>query len=410
MSSILEKRFNVIFNYTNDCIFICDLDGNIKESNDKCIIHFGKDFKNKNLLDINKNLSENIDYVKSTELVQSFIKNIKTGKRNFPCHFTIIPIHKRNVVSEIIVIVKNIKDIELLREKIENLELTVENLAKENKMYKSIIEEKDVSAAYSKALKKLEIINEKLEAINKNLTKELELASILQKSLVPAIAPPDKRLSFAFHFEPMGHVGGDYYDFLKVKPGNYGVMLADVSGHGVSSAFIAAMFKISFMNYGAGIISPSRVLKKLNEEYCSVIKTGDYVTAFYTIFNLDEKKLRFSGAGHPMPILYHKKKGHVELLPSDGFFIGMFENASYRDSERDFNRGDRYLVYTDGIVEAYSEEKKEQFGEERLKESFESHKAEPLDEMIKSIISDVKKFMKKSKFYDDLTMVAVEYK
>ena len=410
MSSNLEKRFNAIFNYTNDCIFICDLEGNIKESNDKCPIHLGKDFKGKNILDIDKSFAENIDYVKSTELVQSFIKNIKSSKKTFPCHFIFIPIHRRNCIDEIIVIVKNVKDIELLREKVENLNLTIENIRKENSFYKSIVEEKDVSSAYSKTLKKLEIANEKLETINKNLTKELELASILQKSLVPNIAPPDERLNFAFHFEPMGHVGGDYYEFLKVKPENYGVMLADVSGHGVSSAFIAAMFKISFLNYGAGIISPSRVFKKLNEEYCSVIKTGDYVTAFYTIFNLEDKKLRFSGAGHPMPILYHKRKDEVELLPSDGFFIGMFENASYKDSERDFNRGDRYLVYTDGIIEAYSEEMEEQFGEERLKESFNHYKKEPLNDMIAGIIYDVKNFMKKSKFYDDLTMVAVEFK
>ena len=410
MLTNLEKRFNAIFNYSCDCIFICDTNGNIIKSNEKCIIHLGKDFSGKNLLDIDKGLIENIDYVKSTELVQSFVKNIKIVKNYSPYHFTFIPIHKKNRVNEIIVIIKNVKDVELLRKQIEKLNLKIKNLTEENRVYNLIINKKDVSIAYSKALKKLEIANEKLENINKNLNKELELASILQRSLVPDIAPPDKRLNFAFHFEPMGHVGGDYYEFLKLKKANYGVMLADVSGHGVSSAFIAAMFKISFMNYGAGIISPSRVLKKLNEEYCSVIKTGDYVTAFYTIFNLDERKLRFSGAGHPMPILYHKKKDEIEFLPSDGFFIGMFENASYKDSERDFNKGDKYLVYTDGIVEAYSEEIGEQFGEERLKESFERHKNEKLNDMITGIISDVKKFMKKSRFYDDLTMVAVEFK
>ena len=88
----------------------------------------------------------------------------------------------------------------------------------------------------------------------------------------------------------------------------------------------------------------------------------------------------------------------------------MFEKAEYEDSSASFTRGDRYLVYTDGIIEAYSEEVEEQFGEKRLHDSFKKHIERPLDQMIRSIINDVKKFMGKSKFYDDLAIVAVEYR
>ena len=129
-----------------------------------------------------------------------------------------------------------------------------------------------------------------------------------------------------------------------------------------------------------------------------------------TVFDPVKRKMTYSGAGHPRPLLLRRKTDTIDFLRSKGFFLGMFEGAEYTDTTIDFTRGDRYLVYTDGIIEAYSEEKKKQFGSKKLLRGFEMYRNKPIDILLNSIISDVKKFMKKSQFYDDLAMVAVEYK
>ncbi len=102
--------------------------------------------------------------------------------------------------------------------------------------------------------------------------------------------------------------------------------------------------------------------------------------------------------------------GKINTLNSRGFFIGMFENAEYRDLTIELCEGDRLMVFTDGIIEAYSDERKEQYGEKRLLKNFKSCFNLPINRMINCIVDDVKTFMKKSIFYDDLAIVATEIK
>ncbi len=409
MGEMEVARYNAIFTYSNDCILIIDKNGKILNCNEKCSIIAGEDLSGKNLIDIDDNFEEDIEYALSTGLIQTFYRKVPFKNKTLSCHFTFIPIVINERVEEILLVVRNVNEVEQLRLEVEKLKERIKKLSSERRILKNkLTGNKDIDL--EEALRKLEIANEKLETINSNLTKELELASILQKTLVSQEIPSEERLEFVFKFEPMGMVGGDFYDVIDLGNDNYGVMIADVSGHGVSSAFISAMFKISFMNYSSHIKYPSKVLKRLNDQYCSLIKTGDYVTAFYTIFDLKNENMRFSGAGHPMPILYHKKSDTIDFIPSEGFFIGMFEDAKYKDGLNTFQPGDRFMAYTDGIIEAYSKKRSEQFGEKRLKDSFIKHKDEPLKQMVDSIIKDVKRFMGKSKFYDDLTIVAVEFK
>jgi serine phosphatase RsbU (regulator of sigma subunit) len=208
----------------------------------------------------------------------------------------------------------------------------------------------------------------------------------------------------------MQFVGGDYYDVLDLGNGKKGVIIADVSGHGVSSAFIAAMLKVSFADYAPRFHSPAEVLKWLNTRYCEVIQTGDYATAFYCIIDPQNNSMTYCGAGHPRPLYLNRQNRSIELLSSEGFFIGMFDQAEYRNRQVELCRDDRFMLFTDGIIEAYSDEKGEQFGDIRLRECFEECCDEPLERVIETVISRVKNFMKKSIFYDDLAIVAVEYK
>jgi len=404
---ISQNRFNALFNYSTDIIFRVMPGGKILEANQSAQCIFGTSIQgyNINRFFVEKDLIS--EAMANPYIVQSFMVYPRVKKREkYIFRLTIIPVCEDEKVVEFLFVGKNLGEVMRYQQEIERLREKIEKLNESKIEYTN---EKKGQVSLSTALKKLERANQKLEEINTALTKELELAAVLQKSLIPAKSHDSEFFKFAFHFEPMGHVGGDYYDIMDLEKGKKGLIMADVSGHGISSAFIAAMLKISFMNYAPYLHSPSSVLNRLNADYCSLIQTGDYVTAFYAVFDPQKGIVTYSGAGHPHPLLFHRKNFNVEQLHSEGFFLGMFEGAVYDDSTAEFISGDRCLIYTDGIVEAYSEEMEEQYGNQRLLASFKKHSEKPVEELLDLIIKDVKKFMHKSKFYDDLSMVVVEH-
>jgi serine phosphatase RsbU (regulator of sigma subunit) len=411
MNDLPIKRFESLFNYTNDVVFIADPQGRILTMNEKAQ-HFFKPFKEGTKVQmLFDGVEDFIDSVNNTQIVHSYrvLYKMKNGTQH-PFKLTLVPLINKGELSELLIIAKHLKEIESFGKEMEQLATQVSLLEEENKLLKSQCKNKGGTKKLASALKELEKANRQLDQLNKDLVKELELASLVQKSLVPSSFPDQKHLRFTFHFEPMGPVGGDYYDIIELEDDKIGLIVADVSGHGVSSALIASMLKISFIDFAPSLVSPAELLTTLNTEYCRLIQTGDYVTAFYTILDPIHRKITYSGAGHPMSLLLDSRKNNIETLKSEGFFLGMFEGAEYVDRERDFVQGDRYLVYTDGIIEAFSIEHNAQFGIERLRAGFKKYQRKPAEEMLIGIISEVKSFMHKSTFLDDLAMVAVDYR
>jgi serine phosphatase RsbU (regulator of sigma subunit) len=388
-----------------------DAKGRVREANERARSYFPQSIIGKNINSLFAGIDGPISSISSTQIVQSFhVHSIpKEGeKKNFL--ISIIPLNGEEQTRDIMVIGRDISEVESYRSEIEQLCEQNRNLEKELQLLQNEVDGEDMSRSLSTALGQLEKAKEDLEERNQNLIKQLELAAVLQKTLVPHDFPEDRYLQFAFYFEPMQFVGGDYYDIIDLGKGRKGLIIADVSGHGVSSAFIAAMLKISFMNYAPKYNSPAAVLAKLNQEYCRLIQTGEFVTAFYAVFDPLQKKLTYCGAGHPRPVYFNGLTRKINTLDSRGFFIGMFDQAEYRDLTIELCEGDRLMVFTDGIIEAYSDEKREQYGEKRLLMSFKSCCNLPIERMIDYIVDDVKEFMKKSIFYDDLAIVTTELK
>ncbi|MFW6139123.1 MAG: SpoIIE family protein phosphatase [Spirochaetota bacterium] len=401
-----KNRFEYLFKYSSDPVVIVNENAQVVRANDKALLMFGSNIQGEEIENIFESIDQYLEHSDGFAIVQSANMEGKLQKGNSHSFtVTIIPITVERTREEWLIMARDLQHLESYRQEIEKLNRKINTF--ENR---GMEQDENSSIHLEVALKKLEMTNQKLEEINKKLIKELELAAVLQKSLVPSGVPEQQYLDFAFHYEPMGMVGGDYYDVIELPENKKGVLVADVSGHGVSSAFIAAMLKISFNNFAAEVDSPAKVLDQINQEYCRVIQTGDYVTAFYAVFDPVNKKVTYSGAGHPRPLVFHKRKNQLDFLSSEGFFLGMFEGAEYTDKTTDFLGGDRYLIYTDGIIEAYSEQQNRQFGTKRLVTSFDKHKNQNINSMLECIIGDVKDFMCKSKFYDDLAMVAVEFR
>jgi sigma-B regulation protein RsbU (phosphoserine phosphatase) len=181
--------------------------------------------------------------------------------------------------------------------------------------------------------------------------RELETARQIQTSLLPRQIPKHSDLDIAARFVPMTAVGGDIYDFVELGPSCLGILVADVSGHGIPAALIASMVKVAFSAQVDHADDPARVLASMNQILCRHLERA-YVTAVYAVVNTDRQTITIANAGHP-PALLHRRDA-TSLVPHDhGVMLGFFPDAEYTNTEvAPFAPGDRLLLYSDGVLEA----------------------------------------------------------
>jgi phosphoserine phosphatase RsbU/P len=207
---------------------------------------------------------------------------------------------------------------------------------------------------------------ERLLAINK----ELQIANQIQSSILPREVPRLAGLEIVARYVPMSAVAGDFYDFLVVDDRRIGVLVADVTGHGVPAALIASMLKVAFAGQTAHAEDPVRVLAGLNRALCGKFEEH-FVTAAYAFVDLDKFVVRYAGAGHPPLLLASRSNAHAvesesREIEANGLMLGLFPEATYSSVEIQLDAGDRILLYTDGILEAMNAAR-EEFGKSRLK-------------------------------------------
>src|SRR5277367_5369411 len=148
----------------------------------------------------------------------------------------------------------------------------------------------------------------------------------------------------------MSAVAGDFYDFLTLENNRLGILIADVTGHGVPAALIASMLKVAFAGQAAHAVDPARVLTGLNQALCGKFE-DHFVTAAYLYADLDAKIIRYAGAGHPPLLVSNLGNGGARAVEQNGLFLGMFPEAEYSSTEARLQPGDQYVLYTDGLPE-----------------------------------------------------------
>jgi phosphoserine phosphatase RsbU/P len=180
--------------------------------------------------------------------------------------------------------------------------------------------------------------------------RELETARRIQSSLLPRHIPRHSGLDIAVRFVPMTAVAGDIYDFIELGPCRLGILVADVSGHGIPAALVASMVKVAFSAQVEQADDPARVLASMNQVLCRHLEHA-YVTAVYAVVNTDRQTITVANAGHP-PALLHSR-GQTSRVHNHGVILGFFPDAEYTNTEVAlFAPGDRLLLYSDGVLEA----------------------------------------------------------
>jgi sigma-B regulation protein RsbU (phosphoserine phosphatase) len=243
---------------------------------------------------------------------------------------------------------------------------------------------------------------ERLVAINR----ELEIARRIQFSLLPQRMPRVSGLTIAARYKPMTAVAGDFYDFLELDAKRLGILIADVSGHGVPAALIASMVKVALAAQRDHADRPAAVLAGMNDALCGQL-AGQYVTAAYLYIDTESRLIRYGAAGHPPMLRSLRAAGPVQEIVENGLILGFLEQQPYGEVEEALRADERFLLYTDGMIEA-SDANDDFLGIERLKEIVAAAAAGDADHLAETLVTTVDRWSGSTPG-DDLTVVVVDW-
>ena len=183
------------------------------------------------------------------------------------------------------------------------------------------------------------------------LDRELAGAARMQRSILPAAMPEHPRVNFAAYYETSRHAGGDYYDVLPLGGDRFGIMVADVSGHGAPSAIVMAMIRAVLHTYPGVPDDPPAVLDHINRHFRFLWESSMYATAVYAVLDAGRATLRVSSAGHPPPYLLRPGETASPLPIEPTMCLIWDELRDIPRAEHPLQPGDRVVFYTDGITE-----------------------------------------------------------
>ncbi|MBP7738808.1 MAG: SpoIIE family protein phosphatase [Spirochaetes bacterium] len=266
---------------------------------------------------------------------------------------------------------------------------------------------RDIEGKVAKRTEELEDALTSLRSRDEQIQKQLDMASVIQRSILPGKIDDWNELKFAVRYLAMEKIGGDFYDVHLLREDKIGVMIADVSGHGIPAALVTTMAKMSFGNAGAKYDSPKKIFQEMNQNILDHVKTQDYMTCFMLAVD-DDYNVVYSNASHQKAILL-RHDGEIELLDTNGLFIGAIEEAreSYDEKKTKLEYGDRIILYTDGIPEAINEERVE-YSNKRLEDAIRMHRHLPAEDFAEAIIGDVRRYMGSAQLVDDITFLVLE--
>ncbi|HVH70925.1 MAG TPA: PP2C family protein-serine/threonine phosphatase, partial [Candidatus Dormibacteraeota bacterium] len=245
-----------------------------------------------------------------------------------------------------------------------------------------------------------------------SIQKELEIARQIQSSILPRKVPHVADLDIAAQYVPMTAVAGDFYDFLVVDEKRVGILVADVTGHGVPAALIAAMLKTALAAQSTLAPDPAQVLAGLNRSLCGKFEEH-FVTAGYLFLDAEKQILRYSGAGHPPLVLgaVNGKRVAFREIDSNGLLLGLVDSATYTSLELPFRPGDRCVLYTDGVLEAKNAAQ-EEFGSSRFLEFLEGQAHLAPAPLISAALAELTRWSGKRESAareDDITLIAIDF-
>jgi len=256
------------------------------------------------------------------------------------------------------------------------------------------------------AVRVAQLVQEREIAIQERerIESELLVARVIQQTLLPKELPDLPGWRLATYYQPARAVGGDFYDFIPVRNGQLGIVIGDVTDKGVPAALLMAATRSILRAAAQRLLSPSKVLTRLNNLLYPDIPARMFVTCFYGVLNPASGRLRYANAGHDLPQRW--QYGEVAELRATGMPLGLMPDMRYEEKETTLAPGESLLFYSDGLIEAHNAER-EMFGVPRLIARLQQEQSS--GEVIHHLLGQLAAFTGADwEQEDDITLVALK--
>ena len=240
-----------------------------------------------------------------------------------------------------------------------------------------------------------------------SIRKELDIAARLQQAILPRQWPQDTRYSLWGAMQPAKDIGGDFYDHFELADGRRGLVVADVSGKGISAGLFGMVSKTALRAQATHrLLGPAATLAEVNESLCVDNDSAMFVTTFYAQYDPVTGELSYANAGHPPPLVVRGDGALSWLARANGPALGVVEGAAYVDRTVVLAPDDMVLIFTDGVSEAMDMAGQE-FGLPRIAELFDRLPAGAAREAVDRVLAEVAAFAGGAEQADDITCVAL---
>ena len=238
----------------------------------------------------------------------------------------------------------------------------------------------------------------------------LDVAQRRQKVMLPP-SPTLAGYEFASTYDPAADISGDFYDYVKLGPDRVGILIGDVSGHGIEAAIVMGMAKKSLSIFARSSGGPADALALGNDDLCGDLDSETFLTAIYAVLDGASGRLVLARAGHPLPVLFNPKaRPPHRVIDSGGMMVGMVSGEAFRrgleEVTLDLGAGDLLFFYTDGLTEARSPSG-EMFGLDRALRVLEEHSGRGPQGLLEAVRRSVGEFTDGREPDDDVTMIAL---
>jgi len=241
------------------------------------------------------------------------------------------------------------------------------------------------------------------EEAERRAAQELEIATRVQAKLFPQRLPPLQNLEYSGICIQARKVGGDYYDFLDLGGERLGLVIGDIAGKGIAAALLMANLQANVRSQCTmAIDQPQQFLRSVNHLFLENTPDGSFATLFFAEYDDRMGRLRYANCGHLSALLL-RNEGTLERLGSTATVLGAFHDWDCEIEERYILPGDMFVLYTDGVTESFNLNR-EEFGEEGLIRVLQKHRGLCCQELLRSILEEVRQFSPHEQ-HDDITLI-----
>jgi phosphoserine phosphatase RsbU/P len=240
--------------------------------------------------------------------------------------------------------------------------------------------------------------------LDRQLRFELKEAREIQRGLLPSHLPDVRGFSLATAWKPAHTVGGDYLAAFNFDERYTALCVADVAGKGLPAALLMSNMQAVLKSMATQSVSPSELCVRLNQVMCGNTPLHKFISCFYSIVDAQERTITFTNAGHNPPLLV-RSSGEFIRLEEGGRVVGAFPDSTYTQQELELYTGDKLLLFTDGLTEAFHASG-EEFGEERLRDCLVAYRGSTASELRTIVLHEVTRFCG-NHFQDDAALMVV---